>query len=205
MTQLYLVRHGETDWNVQRRIQGSTDIPLNDNGRRQAKRTARLLAAGGWDAVFCSPLSRAQETATIITGELGLALPLLLPAVAERRYGAAEGLDFHDVEAQFPAGVEVPGRESPTAVVARVLPALTAVALERPGQRIVVVTHGGVIRAMLNAVVPEEDRFSGLAITNGSVHHFHYSDDALALIAFDNFAPTMFTADSAPEDQQLAG
>ena len=205
MTQLYLVRHGETDWNVQRRIQGSTDIPLNDNGRRQAKRTARLLAAGAWDAVVSSPLSRAYETATIITTELGLRPPVLLPAVVERRYGEAEGLDFYDVEERFPDGVEVPGRESPATVVARVLPALTTLALERPAQRIIVVTHGGVIRAMLNAVVPEEDRFAGVTITNGSVHHFHFSDDALELVAFDNFAPTMFTVDSETDDRELAG
>ncbi|MBC7517478.1 MAG: histidine phosphatase family protein [Microbacteriaceae bacterium] len=204
MTQLYLVRHGETDWNVQRRIQGSTDIPLNDNGRRQAKRTARLLAAGQWDAVFTSPLSRAHETATIITGELQLPAPQLLPAVVERRYGDAEGLDFYDVEARFPDGVHVPGRELPAAVVQRALPALTDLARQRPAQRIIVVTHGGVIRALLNAVVPEVDRFVGVLIANGSVHHFHYSLDALELVAFDNFAPTMFGTDSGADDRELA-
>src|SRR5690606_6630523 len=62
MTLFYLVRHGETDWNLERRVQGSSDIPLNETGRRQAARTARLLARRSWDAIYSSPLSRAMET-----------------------------------------------------------------------------------------------------------------------------------------------
>ena len=63
---LYLVRHGETDWNRSRRIQGRTDIELNDTGREQALATSRLLARREWNAVISSPLSRALETASII-------------------------------------------------------------------------------------------------------------------------------------------
>ena len=63
MTLLYLVRHGETDWNRTHRIQGSTDIPLNDTGRAQARRAGRLLAKRSWDGIYSSPLSRAFETA----------------------------------------------------------------------------------------------------------------------------------------------
>ena len=65
MSYVYLVRHGETDWNRTHRIQGSSDIPLNDTGRAQAARTAALLARRQWDAIYSSPLSRAFETATI--------------------------------------------------------------------------------------------------------------------------------------------
>ena len=70
MTELYLVRHGETDWNRQRRIQGLTDIPLNETGRRQARDTGMLLRRRRWDGVFSSPLSRAVETASIIAVRL---------------------------------------------------------------------------------------------------------------------------------------
>ena len=72
---LYLVRHGETDWNLQRRIQGSTDIPLNDTGREQAAATGRLLARREWDAIYSSPLSRAIETGELIAREVGLPGP----------------------------------------------------------------------------------------------------------------------------------
>lgn len=186
MTHLYLVRHGETDWNAARRIQGSTDIPLNETGRAQARRTGQLLASRRWDGVVSSPLSRAFETASIIAGELGLPEPQRLGSIVERRYGAAEGLDYQTLEATYPAGVPVPGRESRPEVAARVLPALAALAERHLGQRLVVVSHGGVIRTVLNCVAPGEARFMGVPITNGSIHSFLYAEGALELMAFDD-------------------
>ncbi len=183
MTELYLVRHGETDWNRQRRIQGLTDIPLNDTGRAQARVTGRLLARRSWDAVYASPLSRARETAEIIAAELGVPEPTVLAAIVERNYGAAEGLDWIQIETRFPRGVDVPGRESREEVGARVVPALLRLAEERAGQSLVVVSHGGAIRAVLNEVEPSASH--GM-ITNGSVHSFRLEDGALQLIAFDD-------------------
>ena len=84
MTMLYLVRHGETDWNRAHKIQGSTDIPLNDLGREQAATSGRLLARRQWDAVYASPLSRAFETASIIARETGLQEPIAVPELVER-------------------------------------------------------------------------------------------------------------------------
>lgn len=186
MTELYLVRHGETDWNAARRIQGSTDIPLNDRGREQARRTGRLLSSRTWDAIFSSPLSRALETAEIIAEETGLPAPDLMEAVVERNYGAAEGLDFRTLDERYPEGVPVPGRESRRQVTERVLPALLDLARRRHGQHLVVTTHGGVIRAVINAVASDPDDYAGVAITNGSVHSFRLLDDGLHLIAFDD-------------------
>ncbi|MCY7325509.1 MAG: histidine phosphatase family protein [Microbacteriaceae bacterium] len=186
MTHLYLVRHGETDWNAARRIQGSTDIPLNETGRAQARRTGRLLASRRWDAVVASPLSRAFETASIIAGEIGLPEPERLDSIVERRYGAAEGLDYLTLDATYPTGVPVPGRESRHEVAARVLPALADLAERHLGQRLVVVSHGGVIRTVLNSVAPGEARFRGVPITNGSIHSFLYAEGALELMAFDD-------------------
>ena len=189
MTLLYLVRHGETDWNLAHRIQGSTDIPLNDTGREQAAITGRLLASREWDAVIASPLSRAYETASIIAGELGLGDPEPLADLVERHYGEAEGLSYEEIDARFPGDTVVPGRESREEVAERVVPALIALAERHPGQSLVVVSHGGVIRAVLNAVEPIDpsDRFGGYgAITNGSIHSFRHTDGTLELIAFDD-------------------
>ena len=183
MTLLYLVRHGETDWNLERRVQGATDIPLNDTGRSQARATGALLATEHWDAVLASPLSRARETADIIAAELGLPAPLTNSAFVERRYGDAEGLVHYEIDARFPGDTPVPGRETRDEVAARVLPALMAVVEERRGQSIVVVTHGGVIRSVLNAVDPVQHHGS---IRNGSIHSFRHVDGALELIAFDD-------------------
>jgi broad specificity phosphatase PhoE len=183
MTELYLVRHGETDWNRQRRIQGLTDIPLNDTGRAQARATGMLLARRRWDAIYASRLSRARETAALIADELGLPGPVLLDALVERNYGAAEGLDWEQVEREFPDGADVPGRESRDAVAARVVPALITLAEDHPGESLVIVSHGGAIRAVLNHVQPDTNHGT---ITNGSVHSFRLADGGLELIAFDD-------------------
>lgn len=183
MTEIYLVRHGETDWNRARRIQGRTDVPLNDTGREQARRTAELLARRTWDAVLTSPLSRARETAEIIAVRLGLAVPAEVPALVERNYGAAEGLDFAQIDARYPEGTEVPGRESRAAVAERVMPELRRIAEEHRGGALVIVSHGGAIRAVLSEVDPA---WSTERITNGSIHSFRFEDGSLRLIAFDD-------------------
>ena len=85
-----LVRHGQTAWNFERRLQGTTDIPLNDTGREQAATVAPRLT-GTWDVVVSSPLGRARETAQIIADALGLELGGTYPDVVERHYGDAEG------------------------------------------------------------------------------------------------------------------
>lgn len=183
MTDLYLVRHGETAWNRQRRIQGLTDIPLNDTGREQARTTGMLLTRRPITRIVASPLSRARETAEIIAAQLGLREPELREAFVERNYGEAEGLDFHEIDVRYPPGVEVPGRESREDVAARVIPALQSLAVEYPGEAIAVVSHGGAIRA---ALMTAEPRRGFGPITNGSVHSFHVADADLRLVAFND-------------------
>jgi uncharacterized phosphatase len=180
---LYLVRHGETDWNLQRRIQGSTDIPLNDTGREQARATGRLLARREWDGIYSSPLSRAFETGSIIAEELGLPAPIAIDTIVERAYGEAEGLADPELSRRFPGDTPVPGRETREEVVARVFPALMALAEEHPDEAILVVSHGGVIRSILATVDPEGDHGP---ITNGSVHSLRHEDGSFALIAFND-------------------
>lgn len=183
MTDLYLVRHGETDWNRQRRIQGLTDIPLNATGREQARLTGMLLTRRPITRVVASPLSRALETAQIIARELGLPEPEVSEALVERNYGAAEGLGFHEIDVLYPEGTAVAGRESREEVAARILPELARIAAAHPGEAIVVVSHGGAIRSALLAAEPH----GGFgAITNGSVHSFHVADGDLRLVAFDD-------------------
>jgi probable phosphoglycerate mutase len=183
MTLLFLVRHGETDWNAARRIQGSSDIPLNDIGRAQASETGRLLARRQWDGIVASPLIRALDTARLISAEVGLGEPEIEPAFAERNYGEAEGLTGDEVDARYPNGAAVPGRETRAEVADRVMPALLSLATARPGEALLVVSHGGVIRAVLDTVAP------GMKIEripNGSVHSFRVEDGSLELIEFDD-------------------
>lgn len=190
------MRHGETDWNLQRRIQGLTDIPLNDTGREQARAAGRLLARRRWDRVYTSPLSRARETAAIIADELGLPAPEPLEALVERNYGEAEGLNFLEIERRYPRRDAVPGQETREQVTERVVPALRALALQHPDEAILVVSHGGAIRSVLTAVDP--DGGHGL-IANGSVHSFRIDGDDVRLVAFDD--PLDDESPAAPADE----
>lgn len=188
MTLIYLVRHGETDWNRERRIQGSTDIALNDVGRAQAERTGRLLGAYDWAGIASSPLSRALETAQIIAATLTFDPHRIeaIPALSERRYGAAEGLDQQQLLESFPPGTPVPGRESRDAVAARVVPAMIAFAERHPGSKLIITTHGGAIRSVLDSVAPDSQTHLGIPITNGSIHCFRHVEGGIELVRFDD-------------------
>lgn len=196
MTFISLVRHGQTDWNLAKRIQGSSDIPLNDTGRAQADATGRALAGGRFDAIYASPLSRALDTARIIAGHVGLGEPETIAAVAERQYGEAEGLTGEQILARWPDGAPVPGRESREQVVARALPALRELGDQHPGENIIVVSHGGVISSLVRHVTDHALPGPGELIPNGSVHRFRYLDGELSLDRF-NLGPEdrdLFTA-----------
>lgn len=186
-TLLYLVRHGETDWNAERRIQGSTDIPLNDTGRRQAASTATLLDRRSFDAVVASPLSRAFETGSIIAEHLGLAAPVAYPGLAERSYGEAEGLTNDEVLARYPHD-DVPGRESRSALLARVTETLGEIAVRYDAGSVVVATHGAVIRSIVNAAAPGTADRHSTPIRNGSVHSFRWDPERFhaELVRFDD-------------------
>ncbi|PZE67519.1 MULTISPECIES: histidine phosphatase family protein [unclassified Curtobacterium] len=175
-TLLSLVRHGETDWNRQRRIQGSTDVPLNDTGRRQAAETAVLLARRSFDAVVSSPLSRALETGTIIASHLGLPTPDGYDGLRERAYGEAEGLTHEDIAARWPHDA-VPGRESRAALLDRVTETLAEIAVRYDAGAVVVATHGAVIRTVVDAAAPGTVERSTVPIRNGSVHTFRWDPD----------------------------
>jgi len=159
MTTFYLIRHGQTDWNAEGRWQGSADIPLNAAGREQAERlAARLLAQRTcFDAIYSSDLQRAWETATVVAGMLGNA-PEPLPALREIDVGAWSGLTHREVKAHFPdllarfeSGEDIPrgGGETFGQLYNRVVGAAERLAIERSGQTLALVTHGGPVRALL--------------------------------------------------------
>lgn len=95
MTTIYLVRHGETNWNAEKRMQGQTDIPLNDKGEQQATLCGAALKPEDYDVVISSQLQRAKRTAEIINQYLGLPFEVM-EDFAERHFGDAEGLTFDE-------------------------------------------------------------------------------------------------------------
>ncbi|MGB3376074.1 MAG: histidine phosphatase family protein, partial [Microbacterium sp.] len=189
MTIITLVRHGQTDWNLERRIQGNTDIPLNDTGRADALAAAEVLATGSYDAVYASPLVRAQETARIIATRLGLAAPVTTRGLREREFGEAEGIDVADYIARYGGWhSEVPGAESLEQVRDRALDSLDRIVRasrrrSTPNQEsLVVVSHGGVIRALLMHASGGSLPRDGDLLRNGSVHRFVAEHATLRLL-----------------------
>ncbi|MCC3299066.1 histidine phosphatase family protein [Arthrobacter caoxuetaonis] len=146
---LVLVRHGETDWNQERRLQGRTDNPLNGVGRAQARTAGLLLAADPWSVVVSSPLLRAVQTAHIIADAAGLQPAGTMAELIERDYGSAEGLHLNGLtEPEFTAALGT--GEPERAVARRGLAALRGLASQFPGQRIIAVAHGTLIRLTLS-------------------------------------------------------
>ena len=151
MTTILLVRHGQTDWNAERRVQGHSDTPLNEQGRAQARLLAEQLADRQIDAVYSSDLLRAYETARIIAERHGLEVTAIRD-LRERHFGTWEGLTDDEIFVRFP---EASGNgswgdgESREAMADRVLEALHRIADTHPGGTVVVVSHGGPLRAAL--------------------------------------------------------
>jgi 2,3-bisphosphoglycerate-dependent phosphoglycerate mutase len=139
VTELLLVRHGETDWNAAGRLQGHTDRPLSDYGREQARRLAEELAGEKFDAIYASDLARARETAEIVGAQLNLPV-VLEPDLREKNWGTWEGLTSTErLEIELVA-------ESTEEHQRRMLDALGQIAAKHPRGRVLVVTHGGSMR-----------------------------------------------------------
>jgi broad specificity phosphatase PhoE len=185
-TTLYVIRHGETEWNATGRWQGQLDTPLNDDGRLQARRLARRFATQGprFDALYSSDLARAFETATIVGGALGHAEVRTLPALREIDIGVWSGLHTDEIRARFAdelaridSGDDLKrgGAESFGDLKRRIAEAVERLAAEHPGETLALFTHGGCVRA-LHAYAQEQvgdviERYRG-HIGNTSVSVF---------------------------------
>ncbi|WP_029420137.1 histidine phosphatase family protein [Alicyclobacillus macrosporangiidus] len=152
MTELWIVRHGETDWNAEGRVQGWTDIPLNGNGLRQAARLADWLRTTPFTVILSSDLVRAKATAEILAA--GRGVPIILDVdLRERCFGRIEGTR-RDPRADARAVIPSPqdGAESETQVRQRAERFLARVAASYPHARVLCVSHGGWIRALLRSL-----------------------------------------------------
>lgn len=150
MTTLYLVRHGETPWNVAGRYQGQLDPPLTEHGRQQARAAAAQLAAQGISAIYSSDLARAYQTAQALADDLGL--PIIIDKrLREINQGEWQGVLIGDIRAGWPAELHgwehdpwrhhPPGGESLQQVQQRLFAAINDIPAAHPGQKVAVFSH----------------------------------------------------------------
>ncbi len=196
ITRVLAIRHGETAWNVDMRIQGQLDIPLNDTGRWQAQRLALALAEEGIDAIYASDLLRALETAQAVSAGSGLSI-VTDTGLRERGFGEFEGLTFKQVEQRWPEQSErwrkrdplfgPRGGEALQDFYTRCVSTVTRLASAHPGQTIAVVAHGGVMDCLYRAATRLELQAPrSWQLGNASINRLLYTPQGFTLVGWSD-------------------
>ena len=195
-TRILAIRHGETAWNVDTRLQGHLDIPLNEAGLRQASHLAQALAQRDTvDAIYASDLSRAHATASAIAQAMGQTVAVHA-GLRERHFGVFQGRTFAQIEAELPEHAlqwrkRVPewtppgGGESLVTLRERILKTVDELAAQHKGQQIVLVAHGGVLDVLYRAAT----RLTLQAprtwqLTNTAVNRLLWTPEGLSLVGW---------------------
>ena len=194
-TRLIAIRHGETAWNVDTRIQGQLDIPLNATGRWQAQRLARALAARDpVHAIYTSDLARARETAQAVSDATGASL-VPHEGLRERGFGVFQGQTFAEIEARLPEEAlrwrkrdphwAPEGGESLTQMRTRVQDTLNTLAARHPGEQVVLVAHGGVLDLVYRAATGLDLQAPRTwQLGNTAVNRLLWSPEGLSLVGW---------------------
>lgn len=215
VTRILAIRHGETTWNRDARIQGQLDIPLNDTGRWQAERTAAALAGEPIEAVYASDLARARETAAAIARARGLPLQTHT-GLRERHFGAFQGRTWAELEREHPDVVRAwkarvpdfapPGGESLLELRARVEGTFAELAARHPGAQIVVVAHGGVLDILYRAATGVDLQAPrAWAMGNAAIHRVLWTaDSGFALLSWGDTRHLEEADEAGPRDETAA-
>ena len=193
-TRIIAIRHGETLWNVDTRIQGHRDIPLNDRGRWQAAQVARALAGEPIAAVYASDLLRAHATGAAIAEAAGAPLHAE-PDLRERSFGELEGRTFAEIEAALPEQARrwrqrdphfaPEGGESLTLLRARIAEVTARLAARHVGEQIVLVAHGGVLDVLYRLATGQELQAPRTwLLANAAVNRLLWTPEALTLVGW---------------------
>jgi 2,3-bisphosphoglycerate-dependent phosphoglycerate mutase len=199
-TQVLFIRHGETDWNRLKRIQGHVDIPLSAHGVQQAEQLGvRLAREGRIDAIYSSDLQRARQTAEPFAEALGLEIRLS-EGLRERFFGAFQAHDSDEINEKFPAeyvewqtrdpGFSPPGDgESQRVFYHRVVHAMEPIVAAHPGGRIAVVAHGGVLDCIYRFAMklPLQDP-RNWPLLNCSINTVDYGEDGATVVSWGDVA-----------------
>ena len=194
VTRIIAIRHGETDWNVATRIQGSTDIPLNETGRQQATQAAMGLKDEAIDAIYSSHLSRAHDTAKAIATHHGLIVHTE-PDLQERQFGHFEGLSWQEIEQQHANDARAwrsrdphftpTGGESLLTLRHRIMGVVNVIAAQHIGQQIVIATHGGVLDVLYRLATGQTiEAPRTWHLGNAAINRLIWTPDALTMVTW---------------------
>jgi probable phosphoglycerate mutase len=197
-TRLIAVRHGETAWNVDTRIQGQLDIGLNATGLWQAQRASQALADEGIGVIYASDLSRAWQTAEEIARPHGLAVQPE-PRLRERAFGHLEGMSFAEIEATLPEDAkrwrerdpefEPEGGESLLTFRDRITQVASELAARHPGELVTLVAHGGVMDVLYRAATRQELRAPRTwQLGNAAINRMLWTPEGFSLVGWSDIA-----------------
>ncbi|MBK3494925.1 histidine phosphatase family protein [Viridibacillus sp. YIM B01967] len=183
MTEICVVRHGETDWNALGKLQGVTDVPLNDRGIQQAKECGQFLKESEWAAIFTSPLTRAKRTAEIINEQLQIPL-IEIDQFKERAFGDAEGMDPEERLKAFP-NKQYTNQEHFDTVLARLRDGLAEIHEQYPNDRVILVAHGAVIHSLFTLLENGDIFPQQVRLANAGVSYITIQEDRWLLGDFN--------------------
>jgi broad specificity phosphatase PhoE len=184
-TILGLLRHGQTDWNVEGKLQGTSDIPLNETGQRQALAAAAAINPADWDLVLSSPLSRARATAQQIVESHALGQLAIDDRLLERAFGEAEGLSYLEWKTLYDPAVGVAGGENLEQLEIRANKMLAEFAEEFSGKRVLAVSHGAFIRKLVRIASDKRLPLEGERFANTSLTKLIYKDARWQILHYD--------------------
>jgi uncharacterized phosphatase len=181
-TTIGLLRHGQTNWNIDFRLQGVTDIPLNETGIEQARIAGAVLAdlslqGQPWDLILTSPLSRARDTAVMVGEAIGIPGVSVEELLLERSFGEAEGLSHEEWKSKYNDTNHVPGGETLEQLEARAWILLQRLLDHHEGKRVLTVSHGALIRTLLRLVSKGEFPRDGERLGNACLSIFEHSPE----------------------------
>ena len=173
---LGLFRHGQTDWNIDLRLQGTTDIAMNQVGIEQVQTAAKHLD-NSWDLILSSPLSRARQSAEIVAEQIGIENIVIEPLLLERAFGIGEGLTYAEWGEKFAKLDDIPGAESRSNVESRARELLGHIEQNYAGAKVLAVSHGALIRFVLSEVTAGAIPPAGERLQNASLHILHHLEN----------------------------
>lgn len=181
---IYLIRHGQTDWNLQGRFQGREDIPLNETGILQAKECAQALSGETFRAAVTSPLCRAKRTAEIIAQHLNIQQIILDEGITERDFSKVSGMTPAEREAFYASG-EPDDKEPWEQLCNRMMGTLHKYAREFHQDNIIMISHGASINSVLSVLSNGSTGTGKLILKNTCINILHYEQGRFRLGAFN--------------------